>query len=69
MVSWWKRLLSPTVEMLEAKVESQRRRIIAAEERYCAIAKECEKQRILISALRDVNASLDARCNDLERGR
>lgn len=67
MLDWLTR--NKRIRELEEKIASQKRRIVVAEERYCAIAKECEKQRMLISALRDVNASLDARCNDLERSR
>lgn len=69
MVSWWKRLLSPTIEMLEAKIESQRTTIVRLENLCRATANECALQRVLIASLRDVNASLDARCNELERSR
>jgi hypothetical protein len=54
---------------LEQDIERRKASYIAREEENAALRKELQLQRVLIDALRNVNASLDTRCNELERGR
>lgn len=54
------------IAALEAEVEELRFRINVQQVRHTAAEKENRQMRVLITALRDVNATLDARCNDLE---
>lgn len=59
--------LRERVRILEEDIERRKVSYIAREEANAALRKELQLQRVLIDALRNVNASLDARCNDLER--
>jgi hypothetical protein len=61
--------LRERVRILEEDIERRKVSYIAREEANAALRKELQLQRVLIDALRNVNASLDARCNDLERVR
>ncbi len=56
-----------TVSRLESQVNDLHDRVFVLNRLYEGLRKENEQQRMLVTALRDVNASLDARCNDLER--
>lgn len=58
-----------TVARLEQQVADLRDRVVMLAGLYEKMKKENEQQRMLVTALRDVNASLDERCNNLERGR
>jgi len=62
------RLRSVVLE-LEPDIERRKSSYITREEENAALRKELQLQRVLIDALRNVNASLDARCNDLEKNR
>jgi hypothetical protein len=57
-------------ELRELRDEVQRRRASYTERetRIQMLIEENRKQRILIDALRDVNRSLDERCNAMEKG-
>jgi hypothetical protein len=61
--------LRDVVRVLEDDVERRKASYVVREEANAALRKELQLQRVLIDALRAVNASLDARCNELERGR
>jgi hypothetical protein len=61
--------LTDVVRMLEEDIDRRKVSYIAREEENCRLRKELQLQRVLIDALRNVNASLDARCNELERSR
>lgn len=54
------------IRLLESKLADANGIISKLEEMRKARCRECEQQRVLITALRDVNATLDKRCNDLE---
>jgi hypothetical protein len=54
---------------LEEDIERRKASYVVREGENCRMRHELQLQRVLIDALRNVNASLDARCNDLERGR
>jgi hypothetical protein len=54
---------------LEQDIERRKASYIVTEEQNAALRKELQLQRVLIDALRNVNASLDARCNELEKNR
>ena len=56
-----------TVSRLESQVNDLHDRVFVLNRLCEGLRKENEQQRMLVTALRDVNASLDARCNDLER--
>lgn len=56
-----------TVSRLESQVNDLHDRVFMLNRLHQGLRKENEQQRMLVTALRDVNASLDARCNDLER--
>lgn len=58
-----------TVARLEQQVADLRDRVVMLAGLYEKMKKENEQHRMLVTALRDVNASLDARCNDLEKNR
>jgi hypothetical protein len=59
--------LTDVVRLLEEDVARRKVSYVVREEENCRLRKELQLQRVLIDALRAVNASLDARCNDLER--
>jgi hypothetical protein len=59
--------LTDVVRLLEEDVARRKVSYITREEENCRLRKELQLQRVLIDALRAVNASLDTRCNDLER--
>jgi hypothetical protein len=54
---------------LQAELERHRSTYVVRENRLQALIRENQQQRVLIEALRDVNKSLDERCNEMERGR
>jgi hypothetical protein len=54
---------------LQAELERHRGTYVHRENRLHALLKENKQQRVLIEALRDVNKTLDERCNEMERGR
>lgn len=54
-------------ERLRDRVEDLRGRLIVLAAMYEKLLKENEQQKLLITALRDVNASQDQRCVDMER--
>lgn len=58
-----------TVARLEQQAAELRDRVVMLAGMYDRLKRENEQHRMLVTALRDVNASLDARCNDLEKGR
>ena len=60
--------LQERVRVLEEDIERRKVTYVARENQNAAMRHELQLQRVLIDALRNVNASLDARCNDLERG-
>ena len=60
--------LQERVRVLEEDIERRKVSYVVREDQNAALRKELQLQRVLIDALRNVNASLDARCNDLERG-
>ena len=60
--------LQERVRVLEEDIERRKVSYVARENQNAAMRHELQLQRVLIDALRNVNASLDARCNDLERG-
>jgi hypothetical protein len=59
--------LTDVVRLLEEDVDRRKASYIAREEENCRLREELQLQRVLIDALRNVNASLDTRCNELER--
>jgi hypothetical protein len=61
--------LQERVRVLEEDIERRKASYVVREEANAALRKELQLQRVLIDALRNVNASLDARCNELERNR
>ena len=56
------------IRELRAELERHRGTYVVRENRLHALIKENQQQRVLIEALRDVNKSLDERCNEMERG-
>ena len=54
---------------LRAELERHRGTYATRENRLHSLIKENQQQRVLIEALRDVNKSLDERCNEMERSR
>ena len=61
--------LQERVRVLEEDIERRKVSYVVREDQNAAMRHELQLQRVLIDALRNVNASLDARCNDLERGK
>jgi hypothetical protein len=61
--------LRERVRILEDDIGRRKVTYVAREEENCRLRKELQLQRVLIDALRNVNASLDVRCNGLEMGR
>jgi hypothetical protein len=61
--------LQERVQVLEEDIDRRKVTYVAREEENCRLRKELQLQRVLIDALRNVNASLDVRCNDLEKVR
>ena len=53
---------------LQEDIDRRKVSYVVRENQNAAMRHELQLQRVLIDALRNVNASLDARCNDLERG-
>lgn len=60
--------LRERVQMLEDDIGRRKVSYVARENKLNAMIKENQQQRVLIEALRDVNRSLDERCNEMERG-
>ena len=61
--------LRAVVRLLEEDIDRRKASYVAREEENAALRKELQLQRVLIDALRAVNASLDTRCNEMEKGR
>jgi len=61
--------LQERVRVLEEDIDRRKASYVVREEENYRLRKELQLQRVLIDALRNVNASLDVRCNDLEKGR
>ena len=61
--------LQERVRVLEEDIERRKVSYVVREDQNAALRKELQLQRVLIDALRNVNASLDARCNELENVR
>lgn len=55
------------IRALEAKLADANGIISKLDEMWKARCRECEQQRVLITALRDVNKTLDERCIQMER--
>ena len=60
--------LRERVQVLEEDIERRKASYVVRENRLNAMIKENQQQRVLIEALRDVNRTLDERCNEMERG-
>jgi phosphopantetheine adenylyltransferase len=61
--------LRERVQVLEEDIERRKASYVVRENKLHAMIKENQQQRVLIEALRDVNRSLDERCNEMEKGR
>jgi len=57
------------IRALEFRLAEANCLLAKLDEMWKARCRECEQQRVLITALRDVNATLDKRCNEMERSR
>jgi hypothetical protein len=55
------------IRALEGKLADANGMLAKLDERWKASLKEIQQQRLLITALRDVNATLDTRCNEMEK--
>lgn len=55
------------IRELETKLADANGLLAKLDEMWKASLKENQQQRLLITALRDVNATLDARCNEMEK--
>ena len=55
------------IRALESKLADANGLIDKLDSMWKASLKECQQQRVLIVALRDVNATLDERCNAMEK--
>ena len=60
--------LTDVVRLLEEDIDRRKASYVVRENRLNAMIKENQQQRVLIGILRDVNRSLDERCNEMERG-
>ena len=60
--------LRERVQVLEEDIERRKVSYVVRENKLHAMIKENQQQRVLIEALRDVNRTLDERCNEMERG-
>jgi phosphopantetheine adenylyltransferase len=60
--------LQERVRVLEEDIDRRKVSYVSRENKLHAMIKENQQQRVLIEALRDVNRSLDERCNEMERG-
>jgi len=67
IIDWFLNSRPARVAILEVKVKDLEESLAASDEMIEKLIKENRKQRELIAALRDVNASLDERCNRIER--
>ena len=67
IIDWFLNSRPARVATLEVKVKDLEESLAASDEMIEKLIKENRKQRELIAALRDVNASLDERCNRIER--
>jgi hypothetical protein len=61
--------LRDVVRLLEEDIDRRKASYVVRENQNAAMRHELQLQRVLIDTLRNVNASLDARCNDLEKNR
>jgi hypothetical protein len=68
ILGWFTKPLRDEISRLQADIERRKVSYVKREGENWQLRKELQLQRVLIDALRNVNASLDARCNDLERG-
>ncbi len=64
IINW---LTKNRLASLEAKVRALEEENELAHDRYQKLLAENQQQRLLITALRDVNATLDTRCNEMEK--
>jgi hypothetical protein len=69
MFGWLTKPLKDKIARLEEDIERRKASYVVRENRLNAMIKENQQQRVLIEALRDVNRSLDERCNEMERVR
>lgn len=68
MFGWLTKPLKDKIARLEEDIDRRKASYVVRENRLNAMIKENQQQRLLIEALRDVNRSLDERCNEMERG-
>jgi hypothetical protein len=64
IINW---LTKNRLASLEAKVRALEEENDRGHDRYQKLLAENQQQRLLITALRDVNATLDTRCNEMEK--
>ncbi len=64
LINW---LTKNRLASLEAKVRALEEENDRGHDRYQKLLAENQQQRLLIVALRDVNATLDTRCNEMEK--
>jgi hypothetical protein len=64
IINW---LTKNRLASLEAKVRALEEENDRGHDRYQKLLAENQQQRLLIVALRDVNATLDTRCNEMEK--
>lgn len=67
IVDWFLNSRPARVAILEVKVKDLEESLAASDEMIEKLLRENRQQRTLITALRDVNATLDERCNRMER--
>ena len=67
IIDWFLNSRPARVAILEVKVKDLEESLAASDEMIEKLIKENRKQRELIAALRDVNATLDQRCIDMEK--
>jgi hypothetical protein len=67
IMGWFTKPLRDEISRLQADIERRKVSYVKREGENWQLRKELQLQRVLIDALRSVNASLDERCNALER--
>jgi len=55
------------IRALEAELAEANGLLVKLDEMWKASLRECQQQRVLITALRDVNKTLDERCIQMEK--
>jgi hypothetical protein len=68
MFGWLTKPLKDKIARLEEDIDRRKASYVVRENRLNAMIKENQQQRLLIEALRDVNRTLDERCNEMEKG-